>query len=352
MTNAKIRVVVIEDSHTMRAHLCETLAADPGFEVIGAAEEGGPGIALCEQLRPDVISLDMAMPRINGLAVTEHVMAHCPAPILIVSASVERGEAFSTFDALQAGAVDVLEKATGDEPAGEWEKLFLSSLKMVSRIKVITHPRLRIAGMGKGSREFLPLAPSHEPQRCEIVAIGASTGGPAAVTQVLRGLPLQSRVPILLVLHIGAAFAPAFAEWLDDQTPHPVVFARDGQPLAELAGKVVMAPADRHLVVKGHCLQLTDERERHSCRPSVDVLFESLAISHGPAAAACLLTGMGRDGADGLRRMRLAGGHTLAQDEATCVVYGMPREAVLLDAAQQVLPIQEIGPALAVLAGV
>jgi len=337
----RIRALVIEDSPTMRAHLRDTLSADPEIEVVGEAEEGGGGIALCERLRPDVITLDMAMPRIDGLAVTRHVMTHCAAPILIVSASTERGEAFSTFDALRAGAVEVLEKARGDEAEGEWERRFIATVKLVSRIKVISRPGPR-PGTAEAGGSVLP-----SPRLCELVAIGASTGGPAALLQILRAMGPQRRVPVLVVLHIGASFAPAFADWLGSQVPHKVCFARDGEALASLAGQIVMAPADRHLLVRGRHVFLSTEQERHSCRPSVDVLFESVAASCGAAAAGCLLTGMGRDGAAGLRQIRQAGGRTLAQDEATSVVYGMPREAALLEAAERILPLQEIGPALA-----
>jgi two-component system chemotaxis response regulator CheB len=178
-----------------------------------------------------------------------------------------------------------------------------------------------------------------------LVALGASTGGPGAILQVLRGLPPDFPLPVLLVLHIGEPFGTAFAEWLDGQSRHRVRFACDGQALG--APGVWLAPPGRHLVVNGAALHLSSAPERHSCRPSVDVLFESVARECGPAAAACLLTGMGRDGAQGLLEIRKAGGWTIAQDEASCTVYGMPREAVLLGAAERVLPLADIGPALA-----
>jgi two-component system chemotaxis response regulator CheB len=164
----------------------------------------------------------------------------------------------------------------------------------------------------------------------------------------LHTLPTDFRLPILVVLHIGEPFGAAFAEWLDGQSAHRVRFAQDGQRL-DTPG-VWLAPPDRHLVVRNARLRLTDEPERHSCRPSVDVLFESVASECGAATAACLLTGMGRDGASGLLRIRQAGGLTIAQDEASCVVYGMPREAIALGAAERVLTLSEIGPLLAAVA--
>jgi two-component system chemotaxis response regulator CheB len=180
-----------------------------------------------------------------------------------------------------------------------------------------------------------------------VVAIGASTGGPSALVEVLRGLPAGLGVPILIVMHIDEAFSTSFAEWLDLQTPHSVRLARHGEALASLGSQVVLAPAGRHLTVRGGRLQLEGADPRHSCRPSVDVLFESLAVEAPRNTLACLLTGMGRDGAAGLLAIRRSGGCTIAQDEATCVVFGMPREAILLNAAEKVLPLAQIGPALA-----
>jgi two-component system chemotaxis response regulator CheB len=185
----------------------------------------------------------------------------------------------------------------------------------------------------------------------EVAVIGASTGGPGAIVEVLRRLPPTFQTPILFVMHISEPFGAAFADWLDGQTPRRVAHAKDGDPVASAAGRVVMAPGGQHLVVRDGRLRLTGDPERHSCRPSIDVLFESVAREYGAAAAGCLLTGMGRDGAAGLLAIRQAGGQTIAQDEATSIIYGMPREAVLLGAAERVLPLGEIGSALAVIAG-
>jgi two-component system chemotaxis response regulator CheB len=274
-------------------------------------------------------------------------MAHCPTPILIVSSSVNRGEVFKTYEALAAGAVEVLEKPTGSEPAGEWESRFLSMLRLVSRIRVITHPRGRLMPNADGmSARLSPSMTGEASGRAEILAIGASTGGPGAIVDILRSLPTPFPIPILLVLHIHELFAPAFAEWLDGQTRIHAAFASDGDPVAKHAGRVVMAPANRHMLVCNKRLVFDDAPPRLSCVPSVDVLFESVASEYGSKAAAALLTGMGRDGASGLLAIRQAGGFTVAQDEATSVVYGMPREAVRLGAAMRILPLDEIGPAL------
>lgn len=347
----RIRVLVVEDSLTVRRRLLAILASDPQIEVIGEAEDGGCAIDICRASRPDIVTMDMMLPLMTGLAATEYIMAHCPTPILIVSSSVNRGELFRTYDALSAGAVDVLEKPTGNEPDGVWERKFIATIKLVSRVRVITHPRGRLKGLGHSAPAGLRSAsPVMHGRACELVAIGASTGGPGAIVEILKALPPTFPLPVLLVLHIADPFGAAFAEWLDGQSAWPVITAKDGDSIATLAGRIVMAPAGRHLVARNGRLRLTLDPERHSCRPSVDALFESVAESFGGSAAGCLLTGMGRDGALGLLRMKQAGAMTIAQDESTSVVYGMPREAASLGAARQILPLDEIAPALAALA--
>jgi len=350
MTMARIRVLVVDDSVTVRKRLGEVLGRDPEFEVVAEAEDGKKAVELCRDLHPDVITMDMMLPVMTGLAATEYIMAHCPTPILIVSSSTNRGELFKTYEALAAGAVDVLEKPSESELNGSWERKFVSSIKLVSRIRVITHPRGRLRNLGQtqAQRQECSLSPVARGQ-FKLIALGASTGGPGAIVEVLRGMPATLPVPILLVLHINEPFGAAFADWLDGQTAWRVKYATDGQPLGSTCGRVVMAPPGHHLVVRGGRLHLTLDPELHSCRPSVDVLFQSVARDCGSGAAACLLTGMGRDGASGLLDVRKAGGFTIAQDEATSVVYGMPREAALLGAAERVLPLGEIGPALAAL---
>lgn len=341
-----IRVLVVEDSLTVRHRLCEALTADAGIEVAGVAGTGDAAVELTRTLRPDAITMDIMLPGMNGLAATEHIMAHCPTPILVVSAADNRSEAFSTYHALTAGAVDALDKPTGDIPDDEWDRRLRSAVRVVSKVAVITHPRAKLTAL----RQAAP-TPSFSAIRGDgqqLVAVGASTGGPAAIVDLLRATPTDLGVPILFVQHIGAAFAASYVEWLGAQSRHRAVSARDGDLLQ--AGRVTVAPADHHLVVRDGRLRFDDGPERHSCRPSVDVLFESVAQAYPGTATGCLLTGMGRDGASGLLAMKWAGCRTFAQDEASCVVYGMPREAVLLGAADEVLPPAEIGRRLAELA--
>lgn len=347
---AKVRVLVVEDSLTVRKRMLDVLASDPEIEVVGEAEDGKRGIELCQSLRPDVITLDMMLPVMSGLAATEYIMAYCPTPILIVSASNNRGELFKTYEALAAGALDALEKPLGDEPEDAWERKLVATVKLIARIKVITHPRARLSPMGPRP-PVAPLTPASDVRprdaRLRLCAIGVSTGGPAALVEILRGLPRGFPLPILIVIHIGKLFAPAFAEWLDGQSPIRVGYAADGDMLPAIgSGRVLIAPPENHLVLRHGKLHLTEDPERHSCRPSVDVLFESLAQELGAECAACLLTGMGKDGAEGLLAIRRSGGRTIAQDEASSIVFGMPKEAIALGAAEHVLALDKIAPML------
>jgi two-component system chemotaxis response regulator CheB len=245
----------------------------------------------------------------------------------------------------------VLEKPTLSDVDTAWERRFVAAVKLVARIKVITHPRARLAGSERSvfavrQESAAPAIKLRHEQGpvYRVLALGASTGGPAAIVKVLRALPRNLPVPVLFVLHIDEPFGTVFAEWLDNQTPHRVAYARDRESLDSLVGHVIMAPPNRHLTVERGRLRLSSDPPRHSCRPSVDVLFESLAADGGAEVLACLLTGMGRDGAAGLLAIRRTGGFTIAQDESTSVIYGMPREAAVLGAAQLILPLDQIGP--------
>ncbi|MGO8676386.1 MAG: chemotaxis-specific protein-glutamate methyltransferase CheB [Limisphaerales bacterium] len=347
----RIRVLVVEDSLTIRKYLVGALEGDSDVQVVGEAEDGKRAFELCQELRPDAVSMDMMLPVMSGLAATECIMAFCPTPILIVSASINRGQAFKTYDALSAGAVDVLDKPVPSQAQGQWEQAYRQAIKRVARIKVITHPRAALAGrqphgqaLGAGLSRT-----SDTPFRC--VAIGASTGGPGAVALILKGLPSSFPLPILLVVHVGSAFEFALPDWLDTVSPLRVRNAAHGQPMPRVGTPgVLVAPPDSHLVLRDNRLQTTAGPERNFCRPSVDVLFESLAAEMGGSVIACLLTGMGRDGAEGMLAIKRAGGMTLAQNQESCVVFGMPGEAIRLKGVHQVLGLHEIAPALQQLA--
>lgn len=347
-----LKVVVVEDSVTIRERLVEVLRADAAFDVIGQAGDGPTALQICEQRRPDVISLDMVLPGMSGLEVTRRIMSTRATPILVVSASTNRGQAFDTFEALQAGAVDVFEKSRM-ECSDAWIDELKSALRLVAKIRVVTRPLNRPAmDSGSSSAHFESAPQATADTARNLVVIGASTGGPAALFRILGELPRDFRLPILIALHMAPIFARPLAEWLNSHSKRRVRIATDGEPLPACgpSAPVILAPPDHHLILDRGRLRLTDDPERHSCRPSVDVLFESVAIGFGPRTVAGLLTGMGRDGATGLLALRQAQALTFAQDEASCAVFGMPREAIQIGAAELILPLAEIAQRLAKIA--
>jgi two-component system chemotaxis response regulator CheB len=349
---AIIRVLVADDSMTVRKRLVQALSSDAAFEVLAEASDGRTATELCQQLRPDVVTMDVMMPVMDGVTATEYIMAHCPTPILVVSVSSNHGGVLQTFDALAAGAIDVLEKPAGTEPDGVWEREFIAAVKMVSRIQPIRRPPVnRRSGAKAGQRQavFLPV---FEGDEAVIVAIGASIGGPSAIAKILSQIPSGFPLSILLVIHIAPEFAPGLIHWIATRSKKlRVRVAVDGEPLPKPgAGELIMAPPDRHLTVGAGRLRVTNTPPRHLCRPSIDVLFESVARECGSQTIACLLTGMGKDGAAGLLAVRQSGGQTIAQDEASSVVFGMPREAIALDAAQVVAPLAEVAGTLCLMA--
>lgn len=351
---APIRVLVAEDSLTLRRYLTNVLGSAEDIEVIGEAENGLQAVEMCAKLRPDVVTMDMMMPEMTGLAATEQIMAYSPTPILVVSSSVNRGEAFRTYEALAAGAVDILDKPNADDISEVWERKFLSAVRMVSRIKVITHPRVKIrSGVGSLIAPNPPAVPAplkvaaRPANQIDLIAIGASTGGPGAIADILRGLPVEFPIPVLVVLHISDMFAFAFSDWLQQQVQLPVHMAQDREFLPQRGTPgIIIAPAGRHMVVESGRIRLTSTPERNSCRPSIDELFDSVAREVGRRAEMILLTGMGKDGAAGLLNGFKAGADTIAQNEETSVVFGMPGEAVKLGAAKYVLGLDEIAERL------
>jgi two-component system chemotaxis response regulator CheB len=342
---SRLRVLIVDDSLTVRRRLADAFAFEPTCEVVGEATDGQQAFEQCQRLRPDVVTMDLMMPKVDGLRATELIMAHCPTPIVVLSAAENRTEGLRTLDALAAGAVDAVDKPSGLLDA-KWMETLVSRVRVAARVRVITHVRARLHADVRTPPRVAPLA---VPPR--LLVMGASTGGPAAVRYILRSLPADFPLPVLLVLHITEHFDTAMVEWLEAQSGLKVRNAVDGEPLP-MPGRlsVRMAPGNRHLVVKGGRLRVVEGPERHSCRPSVDELFESVARELGGAAIGCLLTGMGRDGAEGLAALKRAGAATVVEDESTCVVFGMPREAIRLGAAQHVVGLTDIPPLLTALA--
>jgi two-component system chemotaxis response regulator CheB len=323
----RLRALVVGDSAVRRRRIVDSLLADGGFDVVGSVATTESGPRLVESRAADVIVLE-AHELSPSLAFVDAVMTRTPVAILAVR-GLPSPEAETAL--VEAGVVDVITCAdASDEEAADAS--IARAARLVSRIRVVTRRRVTRRGEDRST----PPVESHESAESSspLVAIGASTGGPAAVAEILAGLPASFPLPILVVVHIGPHFGYSFAEWLGTTSRLPVHQARDHARVED--GHVYVAPPEKHMVLRGDHLALTMEPERHSCRPSVDRLFESVAEERGARAIGCLLTGIGKDGAQGLLGMRQRGATTIAQDEASCAVFGMPREAMALGAATKI----------------
>ncbi|MBI3024447.1 MAG: chemotaxis-specific protein-glutamate methyltransferase CheB [Candidatus Tectomicrobia bacterium] len=336
-----IRALVAEDSAVTREYLVYLLGQDPGLEVVGAARDGQEALEEARRLRPDVILMDVHMPRMNGYEATRRIMEEVPTPIVIVSASLNKNEMGMTFEALQAGALTVAEKppGIGHPDHADMARRLVETVKSMAEVKVVRR-------WPKRERPAPPPRPAPpSPRKIRLIAIGASTGGPMALSEILGNLPEDLGVPVLVVQHIAAGFAPGLAEWLGKQTPLAVKLAEAEE--AARPGVVHLAPDGWQMgVTKDLRIRLARVPSDGSFCPSVDHLLQSVAESHGGSAIGVLLTGMGRDGAQGLLRLRQAGGVCIAQDEESSVIFGMPGEAVRLGAAEFVLALEGIARAI------
>ena len=336
MAARPVRVLVVDDSALVRQLMSELLGADPGIEVVGTASDPYIARERIKQLSPDVLTLDVEMPRMDGLTFLRNLMRLRPMPVVMVSTLTQAG-AQVTLDALELGAVDYVAKPTLDIARG------LADYAGVLTAKVRQAARARVSRIATPATAQEYAGPIGYRTTDRLLAIGASAGGTQAIREVLDRMPADAPATVI-AQHIPAAFSGAFAERLNKHSRMTVMEARDGQPL--LNGHAYVAPGGRHLrVVRSGArwvAALGDDAPVRGHRPSVDVLFESVAAHAGANACAALLTGMGDDGARGLLALRKAGASTCAQDEATSVVWGMPGAAVALNAAQEVLPLQQV----------
>jgi two-component system chemotaxis response regulator CheB len=335
----KIRVLILEDSPVVRELLQHIIGQDPRLEVaacVGSAEEA---LSALESAAPEVISLDIRLPGMNGFEATRRIMAQRPTPIVVVSASVESEDLNISMNALRAGALAIVEKPVGATHA-EYASLaghLCTQLVLMSQVRVVRQ-RLRFGENGQPKNPPPPLERPAGPFR--MLGVVASTGGPAALVELGNGLGADFPLPILLVQHITASFLEGFAAWLGKVCPQEVLIAREGE--VPLPGRIYLPPPDRHLRVERGRLRLDSDPPVCGQRPSGTVLFDSMAQSLGPQALGALLTGMGEDGAEGLLALRQAGGYTLAEDASTAVVYGMPGAAAARGAACELLPLHAL----------
>ena len=344
-----IKVLVVEDSPVVRDFLVHILGADPGIQVIGTANDGEQALEAVARKRPDVITMDIHMPRLDGLEATRRIMETHPTPIVMVSGSTDPREVATTFRAMEAGAVAVLRRPAGighpDHEASAGE--LVQTVKLMSEVKVIKRwPKARrqpeVPRPAEASRAQVD-------GKVKIIAIGASTGGPPVLQTILAALPQDFPVPILIVQHMAAGFTHGFVQWLAQTSSLPVHVATHDEPIR--AGHVYVAPDEFQMrVERSGKIVLTKDEPENGLRPSVSYLLRSVAEVYGRDAVAGLLTGMGHDGAEELKLLRDKGAVTFAQDKESSVVHGMPGEAIKLDAASLVLPPENIAATLASLA--
>jgi two-component system, chemotaxis family, protein-glutamate methylesterase/glutaminase len=346
-----LRVLVTEDSVVARALLVSIINRDPGLEVIGEARDGEQSVKLVAELKPDVITMDVHMPKVDGLEATRRIMAETPTPIIVISA-IDPKDVKMSFEAMGSGALAVLAKPSGPTASDFNERAaeIVSTVKNMAGVRVVKRrPRLS-APQSTISTPQSPPAPGRAAapttrRRIEVVAVGSSTGGPDALGKIIRALPANAPVPILIVQHITVGFHQGLVDWLNNITPLSVKLGEEGH--RPVAGEVILAPGEHHMAVDAaKRIKLTAESPVRGHRPSATHLFRSVAQVYAANALGVILTGMGDDGADGLVELKRAGSWVIGQDEATCVVYGMPREAAARGAVSEVLPLPEIAGAI------
>ena len=341
-----IRVLIVDDSAVLRQTTRLILQSDSNIMVIGEANNGSDAVSMAERMRPDVITMDIRMPKMDGPQAIRQIMAANPMPIIVVTSVDLAQEMDLSAQLTKLGAVSVLQRP--ETVSAPNFKTFASKLveqvKLMSTVKVVRHTRTDKATLADGGIK-MPLLVLKPPAKTEIIAIGSSTGGPAALHKLLGALPADLPVPIVIVQHISFGFVQGLAEWLNDACSIKVKVAQAGEKVQP--GIAYLGPDNNHMLVdRLNRIALNPSELVGGHRPAVTTLFQSIAQSYGPAAIGVILTGMGADGAVGMLTLYESGAITIAQDEASCVVFGMPKEAIALGAVQQILPLDRIAQTL------
>jgi two-component system chemotaxis response regulator CheB len=347
-----IRVLIVDDSPTLRHLIRAILNSDSELRVVGEARNGQEAIALCKQLQPDIITMDIQMPGMDGYQAIRHIMVESPRPIVVLTSTMSDEALQVTYKGIEAGALMVIGKPhdlPGIDP--EADKLIATIKAMADVIVVrrrrrsLTEPAPPSASQPDRRVEPIELTGAAGDPPVHLIAIGTSTGGPPALQAILSHLPTGLPVPVVVVQHISTGFVQGLARWLNESVPLRVKVIEPSETLRP--GTVYLAADGKHLLVaKNNQAWQKDSPPVDGHRPSVTALFETVARDYGPLAVGVLLTGMGSDGARGLKAIYEAGGYTIVQDEASCVVFGMPKVAIALGAASEVLALEKIGPRL------
>lgn len=354
MPSKPIKVLVADDSALMRAVLAHLLQSDANLQLIGAVEDGQAALDFILEASelPDVVLMDIHMPRMDGFEATRRIMESRALPIVICTSQANPKELQIAFRAMEAGAVACVEKPVSSEHADFQRHAtnLLQTLRLMAEIKVVRRwPRTNGASQSTAGRASSAPVPAIRTLQGPLVAMGASTGGPPVLQMILSQLPKDFAAPIVIVQHISPGFMGGFIDWLNETTGLSVHVAAHGMPLEN--GRVYVAPDDFHLTVNGRRTALSREPPENGVRPAVSQLFRSLVPLATPSTIGVLLTGMGKDGAAELLQLRARGAWTIAQDRESSVVHGMPGEAIQLGAAAQVLPAARIANALAIRVG-
>jgi len=330
-----MRIGIVNDLPIAAEALRRVLALAPEHQLAWIAGDGAEAVDQCARDRPDLVLMDLIMPRMDGVEATRQIMAHTPCAVLVVTADVETNAA-RVFAAMGHGALDAV-----DTPLLGSGDLLAGAQPLLAKIAAIG----RLMSDGSARRSAADSRTASHATSSHLVAIGASAGGPAALGAVLKGLPRNFPAAVVIVQHVDARFAPGLADWLGQHSALPVKLAGEGD--RPLAGEVLIAGLDDHLVFDAQQrLGYTEQPSDHAYRPSVDVFFRSAARHWSGTMIGVLLTGMGSDGAQGLKDLRTLGHHTIAQDRATSAVYGMPKAAAAISAAVEILPLDRIAPRL------
>jgi len=336
------RVLIVDDSLTAREYLKHIINKDENLSVVAMARDGQEAVSLVRQNHPDVVTMDIHMPRMDGYEATRKIMEIHPVPVVIVSSTRNPRSVEKTFQAMQAGAVASIEKpkGPGHPDADRMIAELIKTVKLMSEVKVVR--RFAKYAAPKSVHKISPKAEIRpQPGQIELVAIGASTGGPPVIRTILSGLSGGFPFPILIVQHIASGFLQGMVEWLGKETPFPVQIPANGERV--MGGKVYFAPDGYHMGVTARGeIVLSNSSKENGLRPAVSYLFRSVAKTYGQRAMGVLLTGMGKDGALELKEMKKKGAITIAQDKESSVVFGMPAEAVKLGAADYILAPEEI----------
>lgn len=343
-----IRVLVVDDSPSVRELLVYILGSDPELEIVGCATDGEEALRMAREKCPDVITMDLHMPNVDGFEATRRIMETCPTPIVVVSGSETQAEIDSSFRAIEAGALVIVQRpfSPGNAAYNQTAQALIRTVKAMAEVRVVRRwPKDTRHNARKVS---VKPAPSQKQEAYKLVLLGASTGGPTVLRDILAELPPDYAVPIVIVQHMSAGFIGGFVEWLSSASGFPVRLAVHGEQLA--GHHAYLAPDGFHIAVTRDLrIALSPGRPEHGMCPSVSHLFRSIHKDLRSATVAVQLTGMGRDGAQELRQLKDSGAVTIVQDRASSAVYGMPGEAIKHDAARLILGPVEIGKVLRVL---